>query len=949
MKTNKDIQFQIISDIEFLHKQLGVEVTDENLPDLIEKKLNDYGIDFDDSDLIAIQRSVESRLLIKHTTGTSIDNDSIIRDWYAKCETCNGYYWPRYKDYLIHDMKLDMESAELLDKKTLVDLMNYIADPRKDKVEKGLRRGLVIGDVQQGKTSTYTGLICKAADVGYNVVILLTGVTETLREQTQKRIDEGVIGRSVTTEKIGGKTQKIYKTVGVGKDNQPSKALSLTSIDNDFKTDKTDIILSLKDMNLLVLVIKKNVTVLTRVLDWLKGNNLDPVDKKIHCPMLLIDDEADNASINTKKDLYNPTRTNELIRSLCDVFERTTYVGFTATPFANVFIYPDTEEQMATADLFPEDFIYVLPTPSNYIGASDIYCNGKYSYWLNMTDDIIEPSFETLDIEFRNGIDKDSRPLYYKHNKTWRGTLPNSLSDALCTFILSNAIRIVRNDGDEPTTMLVNVSRYVDVQNYVKDKIEIILQQLKRFIKFDLSDNLDENKNNKIYQMLKRNWDEEYAYLSYEWSEICTRRILLEASEKIETRVVNGSKMSQKINYDDNPGASFIAIGGIALSRGLTLKGLCVSYFYRNTNTFDVLMQMGRWFGYRFNYDDLCKIWTSKETCKFYEEISNSTEELKADLRIMHRIHRTPRDFGIRVRKESNELQITAANKMRYSFDHEEVIDIYGNLFETPYLDANLDNQKQNIESIKNFISKARNAGYSFDKDFNKEKGPRVIKGIPSAFVADIIAEANIAPHKKFDKLQMYKHITESFANSKWDVLFVNGDSDVTISLSDEIMPLYVVKRDYSLKDDKTINIGNRSKLSGTAEGAKVFAKDDKIRKLVDDRFRANLPNEEKDKDLSANAWFECLFTDERNPLLSIFIIELEYSDKNSATTRKKGNGDYKETYDHKLVVGYSLGFPNTHDDSERKNKHYVLNYVGYKEYLAASINDSEEEVEENE
>ena len=200
----------------------------------------------------------------------------------------------------------------------------------------------------------------------------------------------------------------------------------------------------------------------------------------------------------------------------------------------------------------------------------------------------------------------------------------------------------------------------------------------------------------------------------------------------------------------------------------------------------------------------------------------------------------------------------------------------------------------------------------------------------------------------EFDKLQMYKHITESFGNSKWDVLFVNGDSSKTFSLSDDVLPLHVVKRDYSLKDDKVLNIGNRSKLSGTAEGAKVFAKGDSIRQKVKDRFAKDHSEEDNSKELPAIAWFQYLYMEERNPLLSIFIIDLEYKDQ-SSTNRKKGNGDYKNSYDHKLVVGYSLGFPNTHDDSERKNKHYTMNYVGYRKQLEASIEDSEEEIEENE
>ena len=194
----------------------------------------------------------------------------------------------------------------------------------------------------------------------------------------------------------------------------------------------------------------------------------------------------------------------------------------------------------------------------------------------------------------------------------------------------------------------------------------------------------------------------------------------------------------------------------------------------------------------------------------------------------------------------------------------------------------------------------------------------------------------------------MYKHVTESFGNSLWDVLFVSGDSSNTISLSGDVLPLHAVKRDYSLKDDKVLNIGNRSKLSGTAEGAKVFAKGDDIRRLVKQRYDNEHTEEDRTKELPAIAWFQYLYMDERNPLLSIFIIDLEYQEQ-SSTNRKKDNGDYKNTYDHKLVVGYSLGFPNTHDDSERKNKHYTMNYVGYRKQLEASIEDSEEEIEDNE
>ena len=136
MRTNKEVQFQVISTIEFMQKQLGVEVTEDNLLHLIENQLGSYGLEYDDEDVMTIQRGLESRLLIKHTTGISIDNDSEIRDWYSNYDADSDYFWPRYKNYLTRDMKLDPKSIDILENKTLVDLMNYVADPRKDSSEK---------------------------------------------------------------------------------------------------------------------------------------------------------------------------------------------------------------------------------------------------------------------------------------------------------------------------------------------------------------------------------------------------------------------------------------------------------------------------------------------------------------------------------------------------------------------------------------------------------------------------------------------------------------------------------------------------------------------------------------------------------------------------------------------------------------------------------------------
>ena len=251
--------------------------------------------------------------------------------------------------------------------------MNCLGNPNIDPAKPIFRRGLVIGDVQSGKTATYGGLICKAADAGYKVVILLTGTTEGLRKQTQERMEEGIIGFTIRADKKGTR-QKSFNRVGVGLDNEEIRAMAYTSYQDDFVGSSDTLLTTLSSHKSLVMfIVKKNVTVLEKLLTWLVELNKSVIDDKIHVPLLLIDDEADNASINTKNDKTSPTRTNALIRQICTSFNNSTYVGFTATPFANVFIDPDTTEQMTSADLFPEHFIYVLPTPSNYIGAKKIF------------------------------------------------------------------------------------------------------------------------------------------------------------------------------------------------------------------------------------------------------------------------------------------------------------------------------------------------------------------------------------------------------------------------------------------------------------------------------------------------------------------------------------------------------------------------------------------------
>lgn len=946
MTIDKSTLLQIQSFIENVVLLMKIEVKEDNLDTLIDQavlQLNSMGalekIILDEGSKKSIRKELEARFAIEHTHGISIDNDGDgIRDWYTNMDKTDEIFWPKYRQYLIDVEHYDIASVNLLGNTTLNEIMDYLGDPRPDSNDKPLRRGLVIGDVQSGKTSTYSGLICKAADSGYRVVILLTGVTESLRKQTQERMDEGIIGISTEIVQTGKKKTSVPKRVGVGLDNLEIRATALTSIDNDFKRNSSNIITSLSNFNLLMFIVKKNTTILQRMYDWLYNINADPSDHKIHFPMLLIDDEADNASINTKKEGNDPTKTNKLIRQLCNVFSKSTYVGFTATPFANVFIDPETTEQMENSDLFPEDFMYALPVPSNYIGAQKLYGDdAPLRGCLRYIDDILEPSGDDLAEEEAEGVDLLTRPLYYKHSKEWCGELPHSLDEAICAFFLANVIRDLRGDEDAARTMLVNISRFVKVQQYTYEYIKNYYNKIYRAIKYDFSDLTSNNEKLDVYIELKNAWDRNYKKNEFNWEDVCNKQQLLSAIENIDIVVVNGGSNSGGIDYKKNPSARIIAVGGLALSRGLTLKGLITSYFYRNTRTFDVLMQMGRWFGYRPHYEDICRIWTSYETASYYKEISDATEELKEDLQRMNYLKQTPRDFGIRVRNDSEELQITAANKMRMSFDKEILMNFWGHLFETPYLSGYEKSHTNNINVIHSVIKDLNSAGYKFeDVNPSKKLGSKIVRNAPKAFISKLMHELAIYPQNKFDQKQLmdFIDVEDSQYLDKWDILFRSGDAKDTFSLNDKCQ-IKLVSRTFSLAE-KRLSISRRGKLGGTEEGA--MGLDPALVEAAKTQFHSDHPG----KQYTSNTWFEYLNVTQRRPMLMIFLLDICVP-KDDTGKPVKHCQDFKDKLQDTPVVGIGLGFP-ANGMTSGKNKYYKINKVYYLQELGAALNDAEED-----
>ncbi len=601
-----------------------------------------------------IIRELHAKLSVRMDRGACIKEKDHISWYYSAKKDISPTFWDRYRTYLVKNEGFNRDVINALDSST-DEMMDLLGNPNSSMDFS--RCGLVIGDVQSGKTSTYTALINKAADADYKIIILLTGTIEKLRRQTQGRLDAGFVGLDSTA--FTRDKDSVY--IGVGNIDPSVSGWAVTSTSSDFNTNAA------KQLNgrlsgiksPILFVLKKNKSVLEKLEQWLRIYNANPIDGKIHSPLLLIDDEADNASVNTKKDDDTPTAINAGIRRLLKLFTRSNYVAFTATPYANIFINPDSTDEMLEDDLFPRDFIYALEAPTNYIGARTIFPdNGKHNYMIKNNDDC----------EFY---------LPEKHKKDFvpDSELPLSLREALASFFIANAIRDLRGQQKKHRSMLINISRFIDVQNRICKQVDSYVREIQREVKNYYRTGVDALEHEGI-SFIKLVYDKHFSLLSDEildeeqrftWDEI--QLALNDAISPIVVRTVNGGNAPKNLNYDEceEEGLRIIAIGGFSLSRGLTLEGLCTSYFHRNSKMYDTLMQMGRWFGYRPHYADVCQVWMTETSVEWYSYISDASDELRREVRRMRDLDLTPKEFGLGVRSDKDALLVTAINKMRYN------------------------------------------------------------------------------------------------------------------------------------------------------------------------------------------------------------------------------------------------------------------------------------------
>lgn len=592
------------------------------------------GFEASDQEKESLARDLESTLDVTMANGSVVQEEFTPWLAYARRDI-NPYYWERY-ERLLADKGFPTKVVSKLDEVT-DRILGLLENPRKE--GQWDRRGMVVGHVQSGKTANYTGLICKAADAGYRLIVVIAGIHNNLRNQTQERIEEGFVGWDGANQ----------KEVGVSRFGRTAQPVTGTDRYRDFNrsTAETMLGVSLRSLSVpAVLVIKKNPNTLRNVINWLKAHQ-GATSRVMDAPMLLIDDEADNASIDISNSPDQASRINSQIRELLNLFDRKCYVGYTATPFANIFIDPDTDDQMWEADLFPRDFIVTLEPPTNYFGATGIFAEA--------------PEFDVV----REIVDNEDH-LPVRHPKHLEVVdVPDSLKEAIRTFVLARAIRLLRGQVGQHNSMLVNVSRFTDVQHQLRDVLHGYLRKLERRIRFEAGKPAADALRDEMISDVHSTWAKEYQGSGFAWDVV--QRVLLDSITPIQVVEVNSRKSATGLDYrgHDESGLNVIAVGGFSLSRGLTLEGLLVSYFLRNSIMYDTLMQMGRWFGYRTGYDDICRIWMSPEAVGWYSHITDSMEELRDEMREMERANLTPRDFGLKVRSHPDALIVTARNKMR--------------------------------------------------------------------------------------------------------------------------------------------------------------------------------------------------------------------------------------------------------------------------------------------
>ncbi len=619
----------------------------------------------------------------------------------AKRGEIDWKFWERYESFLQMVEKLPDPVIRSIDVRT-EGILDLLEDPHR--IAPWDTRGLVVGSVQSGKTGNFLGLACKALDAGYKLVIILAGIHNSLRAQTQIRMEEGLLGYNTDSSLF---FEQASTKVGVGTlsfPDLPVNSMTSRSESGDFKASNLGTVLHLGETPFIV-VVKKHESILNNLRAWLTQKTAFR-----DIPMLVIDDEADHSSINTKKSIkgtvngvaaeqVDPSKINRRIRELLGAFEKSAYIGYTATPFANIFVDPKASHKTLGDDLFPRNFIVSLPPPDTYVSVDKVFGrNGDIDSGLDEREGLPLTRLVTdFDKVFPPKAKSDFVPE----------SLPDSLKDAINSFLLVCIARYARGQVTKHNSMLVHVARFVDAQGKLAELIKTELLFLQRRIS-----NETEGTSIALRDDLRRLWESDFVPTTRKvadpdcpemsWSQI--ESSLHPAISKIRVLEINGSS-ADILDYEKHRsiGVSVIAVGGDKLSRGLTLEGLSVSYYMRVTKMYDSLLQMGRWFGYRPGYVDLCRIYTSPDLIAWYRHVALAEAELRLEFERMANLKATPEEYGLRVRTHPGGMLVTALNKSRASMKLR--VSYEGTLAQCVLLSTNSDVRERNRLAVADLIT----------------------------------------------------------------------------------------------------------------------------------------------------------------------------------------------------------------------------------------------------
>jgi hypothetical protein len=656
-------------------------------------------------------------------------------EWYNG-PVIGSRFWPALEGYLLHTKGWEQTTVSRLDEESS-EVVAMLANPA---LATACYRGLVVGYVQSGKTANMTAVISKAIDAGYNMVVVLAGLTNKLRQQTQARLNSDLVER------------------------YPFDWQQLTSSDynGDFKTPPSGY-LPHPDNGVMLAVLKKNVSPLKRFLETISDT---PAIVRNQLRVLIIDDECDSASVNSSSKERDMTAINELIRRITKELTFNCYVGYTATPFANVLINPYGKHGELD-DLYPQDFITALDLPTGYFGTAQLFGS----------DDDADDEATGLDM-IRVVPDEDVaclQPSSSKQKETFYPVIPESLREALLYFIASCAARLARGHTSAHMTMLVHTSVLTDMHDRVSSLLEV---ELDRFV--DAPGRLKPM----WLERMRRVWESEALRVpSADFDSLepisfdQLAAYLPEVLDRIETPVENGFS-DNRISYDQEP-KIYVVVGGTVLARGLTLEGLTVSYFLRSTNQYDTLLQMGRWFGYRKGYEDLPRIWMTSDLKLSFRLLAGVEAEIRDDIKQYRERNITPRDLAVRI-VDLPGMKITSAAKMKhaeickldYSGQHRQTIRFY--------------HKDQKI--LSGNWNAAANLFAVLDSYRVEDSEQILFRNVPENLVRNFFHRYHVhKDHKELSSEFLLGHMDEgSSAGAKWNIGFFQPTPKETVKTSDK-------------------------------------------------------------------------------------------------------------------------------------------------------------------